>query len=366
MFRLRALLLFLPLLFAGCPGDITERACVQLDTSNRRVIIRDYQYDRYRFFDVGKFGGVNYLGPGDSIIVFFLYQSVGTLNPNEPEAVAYPNSLDPTSSPDSVLQRFRLIYLGSEYHLIWDISAGSYYIFFPDRVANVQSTTLAYHMVVKKADGSMLTFGDLTDVPLRLQMLKRSNPQPDDGLWDAEWKNVYDLRARHIDYLELNLDVFKGPIGDEFNRMNLNHQNGVYYLRLLGLDSTNSTGARQPDNKIDDDPRILDTLRGLIIFPSRHPFADSTVLAEYIPALYTTGNPIDLRDSSKHFIRVLHYDYDLGHRDIVRGSTHVMVNGEAISSDHYSVDLARGVLGLDYADAYNEGAEVEVCFEYWK
>lgn len=366
MFRQRALLLFLPMLFAGCPGNSTESACVQLVTSNRRVFIRDFQYDRYRFFDVGKFGGVNYLGPGDSIIAFFLYQAAGPLEPHEPEAVAYPNSLDPASSPDSVYQRFRQLDYGYDYELIMDPDAGQNYVLFPERLPNVQTTTLAYHMVVKKADGSMLEFGDLTGVLFRLQMLKRANPQPADGLWEAEWKNVYSLRRTHIDYQYLELDIYRGELGDEDNPANLTHQDGIYYLRLLGLDLYNVAGQHIPDNKVDDDPRILDTVRGLLVFPSREPFADSTVLTESVGSLYFTSNPNDLRDSSKYYIRILHHDYDLGHRDIVEGSTRVTVNGETIPTDDFYVDVGRGILVLDHAPGYVDGADVEVCFEYWK
>lgn len=365
MFRLRALLLFLPLLFAGCPGDSTESACVQLETSNRRTFIRDYQYDRYRIFDIGKFGGVSYLGPGDSVIAFFLYQGVGPLEPNEPEAVAYPNSLDPASSPDSVYQRFRQLDYGYDYELFMDPDAGQNYVFFPERLPNVQTTTLAYHMVVKKADGSMLVFGDLTDVPFRLQMLKRTNPQPIDGLWEAEWKNVYSLRRTHIDYSYLDLDILRGDFGDEDNPANLNHQNGTQFLHLMGLDQVGEHGAPPPDGKVDDNAAILDTARGLLVFPFRYPFADSTVLEEWVSAIYSSSNPNDLRDSSKFYLRLKDEVFTLGHEDVVESSVQVFLNGRELSSG-FSVDGPAGELILTEPFAYVPFAVIKVCFEYWK
>jgi cell surface protein SprA len=357
--------MFLPLLLTGCPGDSTENACVQLDTSSGHLFIRDYQYDRYRLFDVGKFGGVNYLGVADTIVRFNLYQSVGTLHPNELEAVAYPNSLDPASSPDSVYQKFRQLDFGYDYELFRDIRAGRNYIFFPERLPNVQTTTLAYHMVVKKADGSTLTVGDLTDVPFRLQLLKRPNTHPGDPLWEAEWKNVYDLRQRNIDYETLDLDIFRGELGDEGNPNNLNYQgDSEYYVQVLGLDKVNSTGAPPPDNKVDDNAATFDTARGLLFFPDPHPFA-SELLDEPVSTLYTTVNPNDLREMSKYYIRMLKRVFELGYTDIVDGSIRVSVNGEELGTG-FSVDRTLGKLWLTNDSAYVVGANVEVCFDYWK
>lgn len=366
MFRLRALLLFIPLILSGCPGDSTEDACIQLDSPSSRVFIRDYQYDRFRIFDIGRIGDSNYLAPGDTLYAFWLFQSIGTLDPQQPEAVAYPNALDPQSSPDSVSQRFRQLDFGYDYELITAPHEGRNFIFFPEPLQNIATTTIAYHMVVRKADRSLQYFGDLTSAKFRLQILKRSTPQPSDSHWDSEWKNVYDLGARHIDWLELDLDVFKGEFGDEPNRLNLNHQNGVYYLRLLGLDSYNSAGMHVPDNKIDDDGRILDTTRGLVIFPNPHPFAES-ILEEPVDIIYNTISPFDAIDSSKYFIR-FGYPFELGHRDIVEGSVRVKADGVRLPNDQFFVNNNLGQITFDRrADsALVNSSAVQVCFEYWK
>ncbi len=347
----------------------TSRSRLTAGANESEIIIRDYQFDRYRFFDLGLIGGTNYFAPGDVIETFLMYQSVGTLDPNEPEAVAYPNALNSTSSPDSVEQRFRQLDLGFDYELIENTTEGRFYVYFPTRLQNIQTTTIAYHMVIRKANGSAVTFGDITNVPFRLQMLKKSNPQPSDPLWAAEWKNVYDLRVRNIDYQELNLDLFKGALGDEANRANLNHQNGVYYLRMLGLDNVGATGQPPPDNKVDDDAAILDTVRGLLIFPNRFPFADSTLLDEYIPSLYTSANPNDLRDSSKYYIKIKSRQRSRSVRlntiNLLENSEVVTMNNRKLSRGvHYNIDYATGEVEFLDDDVLDPNATVTIDYEY--
>lgn len=347
----------------------TSRSRLTAGANESEIIIRDYQFDRYRFFDLGLIGGTNYFGVGDVIEAFYLYQSVGNLDPNEPEAVAYPNALNPTSSPDSVSQRFRELGLGFDYELVSDPGRGRFYIYFPTRLQNIQTTTIAYHMVVRKADGSQIRFGDLTGTKFRLQMLKRSNPQPSDPLWAAEWKNVYDLRIRNIDYQELVLDLYKGALGDEDNRANLNHQNGEYYLELFKLDTVGSTGKPPADRKVDDNPAVLDTVRGLLIFPDRFPFADSTKLDEFIPTLYTSANPNDLRDSSKYYIKIKSRQRSKSVRlntiNLLENSEVVTFNGRKLSRGaDYEIDYATGEVTFLRDDVLDPNAVVTIDYEY--
>lgn len=367
-------LLFIAFLAGGCPGDDSdiESECEMLATGHQSVR-REYQYDRFRLFDIGKFGGVNYLGPGDTIETFYLYQSVGTLDLNEPQAVAYPNSLEPESSPDSVRQRFRNVDIDFEYELIRDIHAGRYYIFFLERLPNVQTTTLAYHMTVKKADGSMLVFGDLTDVPFRLQMLKRTNPHPNDRLWDAEWKNVYDFGMRDIDYQRFNVAVFKGALGDEENTANLDHQmNGDTYLHLLGLDEIDVTGANGPDGKIDDNPELLYLEEGLVIFPNRYPFADSINLEDPVSGIYTLASPNDVRESSKYYLRAYESfpkHQRLDHLNIVEESETITLNSTILARGvDYFIDYGVGDIDLvtEILWELDQNDTLEICYDYRK
>lgn len=347
----------------------TSRSRLTAGANESEIIIRDYQFDRYRFFDLGKIGGVNYFEPGDVIEAFFLYQSVGSLDPNQPEAVAYPNYLNSTTSPDSIKQRFRLLDLGKDYELSSDAASNTHYIFFPTRLQNIQTTTIAYYMLVRKANGSPVAFGDLTGQIFRLQMLKRSNPQPSDPLWDAEWKNVYDLRVRNIDYEELDLDIFRGALGDEANRANLNHQNSEPYLRIFNLDQTNAAGAFTPDGKIDRNPSIIDLEAGLLIFPNRFPFADSTKLQQSIPSLYRSANPNDLRDSSKYFLKLKSRQRSskvrLNTINLLENSEVVTMNGRRLSRGvHYDIDYGTGEVTFLTDDVLDPNATVTIDYEY--
>ena len=340
--RFCSLIMILALAFwsAGCPGEDIETgsACVQLEPGAGRIFIRDYQFERYRFFDLGRTAGVNYLTTGDVIQEFFLYQSVASTNiDNSHNAFVFDDIQRPTLTPDSVEQRFQLLDFSFDYELISDSVNGRYFIFFPSRLQNIQNTAIAYYMVVRKADGSTLTFGDRApgiETYWRLQLLKRTNSSPSDATWDAEWKNVYDLRVRNINYNDLDLDIFRGDVRDEANRANLNYQSSGkrYYLQILKLDQLDATGAFRPDYKVDDNPEVLDTFRGLLIFPDRYPFA-SDALEESVPGLYTTVPQSALLDSSKYYFKMLHA-VDLGFRDIVDGSVRVSADGAHVDDLH--------------------------------
>jgi hypothetical protein len=357
-------------LAGGCGSDIeTESVCVQLDITIRSTYIRDYQFARYRFFDLAKFGGVNYIGPGDTIMAFFLYQSVRNLDPYQPEAVAYPNALDPTSSPDSVIQRFRQLGFGYDYELLIDEDAGQYTVFFPTPLQNIQTTTIAYYMLVKKADGSTLAFGDLSGATLfRLQMLKRSNSIPSDPLWEAEWKNVYEYWLPGMRYGNFDIDIYKGVLGDEENPDNTNNQSGQRYLSLLGLDSLDSSGQPIPDGQIDGGRGILLPLWHLLIFPDRHPFANSGILDDPIPLLYETLNANDLRDSSRYYLKVIERpgrSYRLPHINIVEESEEVARNGHRLTRGvDYNIDYSAGE--IDFFTSPSDSDSLAACFDYWK
>ena len=352
----------------------STRSRLTAGANEQSIIIRDYSYDRYRFFDLGKIAGKTYWNPGDSIVEFDLFISSGN-DANNPQVVAYPDWTDREGSPDSVVQQFRQLGLidaegKGDYMLV----PGKFYIYFPSRLQNVQNQTLAYYMVVHASDGSTLVIGDLsggtTTQPMRLQLLKRANPSPDDGLWDAEWKNVYDLRVRKIDYQDLTLDIYKGQRGDEDNRANPNTlADGTPLLRTLKLDSRDATGRGGPDNKIDDDPAILDRTAGLLIFPERYPFADTAALDQGVPILYNTAENQRLLDSSKYYIKITTRQRSralrLGAINILDGSEVVTYNNTRLNrGTDYEIDYDIGEVTFLRDEVLDPTATVTVDFEY--
>ncbi|MEW5700802.1 MAG: cell surface protein SprA [Candidatus Zixiibacteriota bacterium] len=356
----------------------TTRSRLTAGANEQSIIVRDYSYDRYRFFDLARIGDSTYWKPGDSIIAFNLFISAGSIDPNNPQAVAYPNWRDRTGSRDSVVQQFRQLSLvdadgRGDYVLV----PGQFYVWFPTRLQNIQNQTLAYYMEIDTNNDKVpdAIFGDLSGLdrgePLRLQLLKRSSPSPDDGLWNAEWKNVYDLRIRNIDYNDLTLDIYKGQRGDEDNRANPNsNDDGTQFLQVLGLDSVNATGQSNPDNKVDDNPTILNRSAGLLIFPNRYPFADVAALGtDTVSALYNTAENQRLLEASKYYIKITTRQRSrtlrLGAINILEGSEVVTYNNTRLNrGSDYDIDYNIGEITFLRDEVLDATANVTIDYEY--
>ena len=164
-----------------CNGEITEHTCIQIDTTNHHVILRDYQYERYRIFDVGVTGDSVYWALGDSIISFHLFQATGDIFYEQ--RVAYPD-VRHRAAPDSVTQRFRELSYGEDYVL----QRGKFFLLFLNQIPNIQSTVIAYSMALRRANSDdTLMFGTLEGGKYQLQMLKQANSLPSDPLRNVEW-----------------------------------------------------------------------------------------------------------------------------------------------------------------------------------
>ncbi|MBI3871792.1 MAG: cell surface protein SprA [candidate division Zixibacteria bacterium] len=346
----------------------TTRNRLTAGANQQDIYIRDYNFDRYRFFDLGLINGDTLLQPGDTIVEFQFFQSTGSYDQLNAQSVAYADWLNRGTSPDSLVLNFRpLKFTPPEYNF----DPGKFYVWFPTHLQNVQTSVLAYYMRVRKKDGAELVFGHIPSTgeagTYQLQMLKRALPHPGDGLWDAEWKNVYDLRVRNINYQDLSLDIYKGLAGDEVNAANLDHQNGVYYLQLLGLDSIGATGVPPPDNKIDDKTSILDVDNGLLIFPSRHPF-DLPKLDSRVTNLYA-GSDQYWKDSTQYYIKLTTRQRSkqlrLGAIDILDGSEVVTFNGQRLNrGTDYDIDYGQGTITFTRDDVLDPNANVTIDYEY--
>lgn len=374
MFRLRALALIFSLLLSACSGDEDNivRECVLLQPNQEVKLLRDFQYARYRFFDVGVFGGVDHIEPGDSIKALFLYQSSESSSPNLPEAVAYPNSLDPQSSPDSVAQRFQLLSLGYEWEVRSSVDSGYVSIHFPTQLQKIEASTIAYYMVVRKANGTLLSFGSQDNPLLKLQILKPAEPSPGDPLWDAEWKNVYDLGPAPLSWHSMDIELLRAPFGlEDPQHSHFREQNGLSYLYLLGLDkespfSEDTAG----DGRVDNNPDILWLDQGLLVFPSRTPFADP-VLTEQVPELYSTDDLGELVTSSKYYLKATKSGYRryvrLMHINLIEGSERVESHGVVLTRGvHYNIDYMTGEIEFMSDDVVTLGSPIQICYEYEK
>lgn len=374
MIRVRPLLFILTLLLSACGGeeDNIVRECVLLQPNQEVKLLRDFQYARHRFFELGVIDGVDYAEPGDSLKTFLLYKSMDLENPNFTKAVAYPNSLQPESASDSLTRWFRLLSFGYEYELIMEVESGSFTLVFPKALPEIDTTAIACYMQIRKLSGEVLTFGSVVELPFKLQLIKFADPQPTDQLWDAEWKNVYDLGPAPLSWHSMNIELIRAPFGlEDPQHSYYRDQNGLSYLYLLGLDkespfSEDTAG----DGRVDNDPKLLWLEQGLLVFPSRTPFADP-VLSEQVPELYATDDLGELVTSSKYYMRVTKSGYlrsvRLWHINLIEGSDRVEVAGVLQTRGvHYFIDYQVGEIEFLSDDIVNSNGPIQICYEYEK
>jgi len=340
------------------------------------VTIRDFDYAKGRFYDLGRIGDSTYIhsNGGDVITTFYLFRGVGDLIGSDiVPGSALTDVLHPDRYPgDSLTQNFKQLTTPDQYVMIQDPVKGTSYVYFPMARSEFQNSVLAYYMEVRRNGVLERQFGDMSSATYRLQLLKRSTSIPTDPLWVAEWKNVYDLRVQNLKYEDLDLDIYKGQRGTEANPVNLNNQSGEPYLRLLGLDRTGPAGSGPPDNKVDNDIAILDLYNGLLIFSNRRPFDDSS-LTERVTAIYDNSNSDDLANASKYYFKLTtrqrSTSFSLGRVNIMSESEVVTLNGSRLTRGvDYDIDYDIGRISFKGDRIINDvvapSAQVTIDYEY--
>ncbi|MBD3299331.1 MAG: cell surface protein SprA, partial [candidate division Zixibacteria bacterium] len=345
---------------------------------------RDYQYARYRFFDIGRVGDETLLQNEDVVVRFELYELINTTEVTRGKGgVAFEDVTDPDGEAQVSPIRSRWEQLGqqgSEWVLVTeDPNRELPYVKFINQQSRIATKTIAYYMEVERG-ATRFSFGSISGDSLELQLLKRSNPSPDDPFWDAEWKNVYDLGLRNIDYNEFQLDIYKGQPGDESNLANKNHQEGAPYLQILGLDRTNQSGAAGADGKVDNNPAVLDLESGLLIFPDQRPFDtdvgyappgefETVTLDEQVPAIYETDNYTELQKRTKYYFRLVSRsrstNISLQQVNILPESEVITFNGRRlIKGSDYQVDYGIGQVTLLRDEYLDPTGELTIDYEY--
>ncbi len=359
----------------------TEKTRFTAGATENVVTIRDYSYLQRTYYDVGKIGpdslGLGFDMATDSIVDFRLFgvgssQSAG----EDPYANLY---IDP-NNPEAFSHEFagsfvREMIDGKDYFL----EPGQFWIRL-ERQHRVNEL-LACYMKVRTPQG-IVEVGNLGNGDtLALKMLKPAKRTHTSETWDYEWKNVYNLGAKRLKYDEFQLDIYKGAAGTERNNANLNHQNGVPYLQLLGLDKFNSAGAEAPDDRVDNVDYLLDLYRGHILFPNHKPFAPDppvgyapsapdSVLDETVPAIYTTSTTKELTEQSKYYIQITTSrrtsTYSLRKINILQNSETVTFNSaKLIRNVDYQIDYELGQITFISDRVLNDPTgDLTIDFEY--
>ncbi len=164
------------------------------------------------------------------------------------------------------------------------------------------------------------TIGDISSDTMKLKLIKPSAYQEvNHHVWEYEWRNIYYLGRTNIDLRNLSLDIYHGvPISNqEIDPSDLNYNNdGIEYIRILGLDKGDNNGVGMPDGEVD---RYVytDQVLGLLVFPARHPFNDTIsyvnndyghpiYLNDSVPEIYIDNDPAHLSAASRYYLGIFY------------------------------------------------------------
>lgn len=358
----------------------TERTSLSAGASASKSNIRDYNFVQGRIYDLGRLRnlrGITYdtydFQPGDSIIYIEMYRAIKsyTTVPEVGSRLAY-LYVDPLHDT-AYYSQVEVVPIDGEYY----VQAREHWILFEQAFGGSQGEIAAY-MIVKRAGGTIDTVGSVTasgDDPLRLKLIADKSPSPDKPTWNYMWRNVYYLMQTNIDLDGLEINVYKGGAGTENTGDNVDHQDGVRYINILGLDRLDQSGNAKPDGLVDVKTSLVDDSRGLLIFPHRLPFAADTSWASdslslKVPELYSSspGSRVPI-EKSAYYIEVSNKsrssEIRLGKANIIEGSERITLNGAELQKGvDYNINYDFGQVTFLSADALDPNADLNIDFEY--
>jgi hypothetical protein len=327
-----ALCLFLVIFPIGCTEKTTG---TDDDSTLQTTIVRDIDFKRRTIYDLGRLQMPRCRSDtlpepekydfifGDSIEKLIAYVDDGTGDNYLIPGVCFVDPTDTTSDDPSGEYRTEGYFEVVNDADYWFHPARFYIQFFrltivPDDQPMIgPDDVLAVYMEVKRAGGEIDTIGNISSTPFRLKLIKpRHYADINNHVWEYEWRNVYGLGQTNIDLNSIHIGIYKGNllINHGPDPDDPNHQEGIPFIEILGLDQGDDNGAGQPDGRVDG--RVyIDTWLGLLFFPVRHPFdsrvsfvtdqqGDSVYLNDPVPGVYRDTSDI-LIPASKYYLKIL-------------------------------------------------------------
>ena len=283
-----------------------------------------------------------------------------------------------------------------------------YYMEITDTVSSNIRTVGSTTETLTLADSAITGIDTLTTDPLttdttfeitervkpvyRLKVLVRADNlyRPADVTWQLMWRNCYEV-PKGVDIVDVNFKVFKGLEGSERNGSGTfsyqgDESNAVDFLEILGLDLRTTSGTTTspfPDGIVDDIPSIYRSDWGLVIFPSRTPFNDTTTyttgpdnaikeippLEIKVPELYKFNSWEEKSKASQYFIQKTTTSkgsvISLNRANIIEGSERITAGGELLTAGvDYDISYSFGQVTLRSEKATDPNAEIKIDFEY--
>lgn len=316
-----AIILAVGILIAACISCNIDNPFEPENTSGYITIrIRDYEFAEGRIFDL--FRRLEDISPNDRIVELRVFRGRPELRPED--AIQFQVAtlyIHPDSTVNDPYQEtYRVEELDRSVYSIFEDGMGNKHcVVFSSR----QDAPLGVWMKVERRfwDSSIhdtIAVGDMLSDTLELKMLQpHVGRTPSHPTWPLMWRNVYST-PRGMTAGELEIKIFKAPPGREGSTSALEDQqvsstSQGRYVAILGLDQFNDEGVKKQDYKVDDRPDILRPDWGLLIFPSREPFASDTtfrdvdgretaMLVATVPVIYHSSNIAEKAASSEYYI----------------------------------------------------------------
>jgi hypothetical protein len=387
----------------------TESVQISAGTSSTATrVIREIEYKKRTIFDLGRLAVLQNnraasdtlipepekydFYPGDSIINAVVYVDDMTSDNNErlsrTVGICYVDPQDTTS--DDPLSEYRSLgyFERAEDYYVEPLQ---HYVLFTRSTPQSNAVIGVYLEVLhKRPDGTRYidTVGNISSDTLRLRLIKpQINTKVNHHVWEYEWKNVYWLGGSNLNVDQMDIAVYRGTLvgsNQQVNTSDLNDQDGIPYLQILGLDLGDDNGADcncPPDGQVDRRAR-LDNILGLLVFPDRHPFdsrysfykgqgADTTgvLLKERVGELYSVSQEGIVSQSSKYYIAITSRErgqasIDLNATNIIEGSEVITYGNERlVKGKDYNIEYSMGSLTL-LDDKFTEpGANLSITYE---
>jgi hypothetical protein len=190
------------------------------------------------------------------------------------------------------------------------------------------------------------------DEDRKLKLIKQRHLAPDKGTWDNELRNIYFLGSREINRQDLELRIKRR----EASGVDREDQDGVPYIRLLGLDQ-NSDGIV--------DKNVLDSKYWLLLVPHEKPFSLPT-LEQTNDVIYNTKQSLLKPEDNLYYIeasyKLLQGSYTLSW-SMIPNSEVVKLNGRTLTrGEDYTVES--GVLTFKPGVITSPTDQIHVSYEF--
>lgn len=353
--------------------------------------INDYDYRRFAYFFVDDHFRENFkiyqnrwqhIASPRVIKDIEVYKAVNADDPRYPQKIPGTAVINPASPDFNDPEGYTGSWIRLDPTVDYYVEKSLGYIVPTNPLNREEVLAVAYRDVRGDTVGN-ISYNTLSGGDILLRLIKARNPLPSNKTSKLEWKNVYYLGARNIDKEGFELKIFFKPsTAIETQETQEAAGESKSYLNIFGLDETDENGTPNPDNKLDNNPGVINWARGELIFPWLEPFdpdhpdgvsvGGAPQLSELAVenrdgTMYDTTSQSLITQNSNFYLDVKSKNrsanYSLGF-NVIENSEKVSLNGGDLTRDvDYIIDYFSGNLTILNENASNPGANVEITYQ---